>query len=89
LKSTQQMENLEIKNDLTKSKMAWRPAEPVVQVFIAIKDFIPETKIDLEIHKGDRITTVFNAVNGWLWASHTTSKAQGFVPISTLKLAQE
>ncbi|KAE9555244.1 hypothetical protein FO519_001495 [Halicephalobus sp. NKZ332] len=74
---------------LARSGNNWRPAEPVVHELIAIQDFRAETKIDLDVRRGDRLTTVFSAVNGWIWATHLRTKSQGFVPSSTVMLSSE
>uniref|UniRef100_A0A914P4V1 SH3 domain-containing protein n=1 Tax=Panagrolaimus davidi TaxID=227884 RepID=A0A914P4V1_9BILA len=67
----------------------WRPAEPVIHELVAIQDFRAETKIDLHVRRGDRLTTVFSAINGWIWATHSDSKQQGFIPSSSVMLANE
>lgn len=67
----------------------WRPAEPIIQNLVVIQDFQAETKIDLDVRRGDRLTTVFNSVNGWIWATHSQNKNQGFVPNSVVMLANE
>uniref|UniRef100_A0AC34FTV2 SH3 domain-containing protein n=1 Tax=Panagrolaimus sp. ES5 TaxID=591445 RepID=A0AC34FTV2_9BILA len=67
----------------------WRPAEPVIHELVAIQDFRAETKIDLYVRRGDRLTTVFSAINGWIWATHSDSKQQGFIPSSSVMLANE
>ena len=74
---------------LARSGNNWRPAEPVVHELVAIQDFRAETKIDLDVRRGDRLTTVFSAVNGWIWATHLRTKNQGFVPSSTVMLSSE
>uniref|UniRef100_A0AC34RD35 SH3 domain-containing protein n=1 Tax=Panagrolaimus sp. JU765 TaxID=591449 RepID=A0AC34RD35_9BILA len=67
----------------------WRPAEPIIHDLVVIQDFRAETKIDLDVRRGDRLTTVFNSVNGWIWATHLRTKNQGFVPNSVVMLASE
>uniref|UniRef100_A0A7E4VUF0 SH3 domain-containing protein n=1 Tax=Panagrellus redivivus TaxID=6233 RepID=A0A7E4VUF0_PANRE len=71
------------------SQCSWRPAEPTVHDLVAVQDFQAETKIDLDCRRGDRLSTVFSAINGWIWATHLRTKAQGFVPASAVMLASE